>query len=160
MSESAVDFSESKIRAHSDVVAAPVIIIGGGPVGMMLALNLDALGIRCIMVNTQLRPQQHPKGGTHNSRTMEHYRRLGLADRIRKLGLPPDHPTDVVYFTRMNGWELQRIAMPSELEKQRMVAAAAATDQVPEPILRCNQMQVEALVFDHVTTRRNIVLRY
>ena len=160
MSESTVESTEPEVRAHSDVVAAPVIIIGGGPVGMMLALNLDALGVRCILVNTQARPQQQPKGGTHNSRTMEHYRRLGLSNRIRKLGLPPDHPTDVVYFTRMNGWELQRIAMPSELEKQRMVAAAAVTDQVPEPILRCNQMQVEALVFGHVTTRPNIVPRY
>jgi 2-polyprenyl-6-methoxyphenol hydroxylase-like FAD-dependent oxidoreductase len=160
MSGSAADSIGSKVHEPSSIVAAPVIIIGGGPVGMMLALNLDALGVRCILVNTQVRPQHHPKGGTHNSRTMEHYRRLGLSDRIRKLGLPPDHPTDVVYFTRMSGWELQRIAMPSEREKQRMVAAAAVTDQVPEPILRCNQMQVEDLVFDHVTTRPNIVPRY
>ena len=150
----------SQIGEAADVTTAPVIIIGGGPVGMMLALNLDALGVRNIVVNAQIRPQWHPKGGTHNSRTMEHYRRLGLASRIRKLGLPPDHPTDVVYFTRMNGWELQRIAMPSEREKQRSLAEAGATDQVPEPILRCNQMQVESLVFDHLTTRPNVVSRF
>ena len=150
----------SDIGEAANVTAAPVIIIGGGPVGMMLALSLDSLGVRSILVNTQTRPQWHPKGGTHNSRTMEHYRRLGLSSRIRKLGLPPDHPTDVVYFTRMNGWELQRIAMPSEREKQRMVAEAGPTDQVPEPILRCNQMQVESLVFDHLTTRPNIVSRF
>lgn len=160
MSDNAADSVDSKVPAHSDIVDAPVIIIGGGPVGMMLALNLDALNVRCILVNSQPRPQLHPKGGTHNSRTMEHYRRLGLSDRIRQLGLPPDHPTDVVYFTRMNGWELQRIAMPSEREKQHMVATAASTDQVPEPILRCNQMQVETLVFDHVTSRPNVVPRY
>ena len=144
----------------ADERAAPIIIIGGGPVGMMLALNLDALGVRSILVNAQPRPQWHPKGGTHNSRTMEHYRRLGLAAGIRKLGLPADHPTDVVYLTRLNGWELQRIAMPSEREKQRMVAEAGPTDQVPEPILRCNQMQVEAFVFDHVGKRPNIVGRF
>ena len=139
---------------------APVIIVGGGPVGMMLALNLDALGVRSVLINAQPRPLWHPKGGTHNSRTMEHYRRLGLSPRIRKLGLPPDHPTDVVYFTRMNGFELQRLPMPSERDKQRAVAQAGPIDQVPEPILRCNQMQVEALVFDHVATRDNIVKRY
>ena len=145
---------------NADEARTPVIIVGGGPVGMMLALNLDALGVRSVLINAQPRPLWHPKGGSHNSRTMEHYRRLGLSARIRRLGLPPDHPTDVVYFTRMNGYELQRLPMPSERDKQRAVAAAGPIEQVPEPILRCNQMQVEALVFDHVATRDNIVKRY
>jgi hypothetical protein len=68
---------------------------------------------------------------------MERYRRLGLARQIRKLGLPPDQPTDVTYSTRTNGWELARIKMPSESEKMRRVREASTTDQVPEPILRC-----------------------
>jgi 2-polyprenyl-6-methoxyphenol hydroxylase-like FAD-dependent oxidoreductase len=118
------------------------------------------MGVRSLLVNAETEPRRHPKGGTHNSRTMEHYRRLGLAGRMRKLGLPPDHPTDVVYVTRFNSWELQRIAMPSEREKMRSVAEASPTDQVPEPILRVNQMQIEAQAFAHVATRPNIVLRY
>jgi len=141
-------------------LTVPVIIVGGGPVGMMLALNLDALGVASVIVNVEPQPRWHPKGGTHNSRTMEHYRRLGLAGGLRKLGLPPDHPTDVVYVTRFNGYELQRIVMPSEREKMRAVAEAGPTDQIPEPILRVNQMQVEALVFAHVARRPNIVSRY
>ena len=86
----------------------------------------------------------HPKGSSHNSRTMEHYRRLGISGAIRKLGLPPDHPEDVGYFTRLTGWELARYHMPSELEVARLGAATQATDQTPEPMLRANQMYVEA----------------
>jgi 2-polyprenyl-6-methoxyphenol hydroxylase-like FAD-dependent oxidoreductase len=146
--------------AAAGLLAFPVIIVGGGPVGMVLALTLDSLGVASVIVNSEPRPRQHPKGGTHNSRTMEHYRRLGLSVELRRLGLPPDHPTDVVYVTRINGYELQRIEMPSEREKMRAVAQAGPTDQVPEPILRVNQMQVEAHVFASLDKRPHITRRY
>jgi 2-polyprenyl-6-methoxyphenol hydroxylase-like FAD-dependent oxidoreductase len=140
--------------------SVPVCIVGGGPVGMNLALNLAALGVRSILVNTDPETLQQPRGSTQNARTMEHYRRLGLARRIRKLGLPPDQPTDVTYSTRTNGWELARIKMPSESEKMRRVREASVTDQVPEPILRCNQMYVERFVLDHLKTIANVELRF
>lgn len=127
---------------------------------MVLALSLDALGVRSTIVNDEPRPRRLPKGGTQNSRTMEHYRRLGVADEIRALGLPQDHPTDVVYFTRFNGWELQRLRMPSEREKMRLRDSAEPTDQVVEPLLRCNQMHVEALLFDHLSTLANVEMRF
>jgi 2-polyprenyl-6-methoxyphenol hydroxylase-like FAD-dependent oxidoreductase len=138
----------------------PVAIIGGGPVGMMLAMSLDALGVASVIVNTDPTTRWHPKGGTQNARTMEHYRRLGLSRALRQLGMPQDHPTDVAYFTRLSAWELARIAMPSEAEKMRTVATASPTDQVPEPILRANQMYVEAAVFRQLPRRRHITLRY
>src|ERR1700721_1905491 len=115
----------------SEPATFPVAIVGGGPVGMMLAMNLDALGVECVLINTDPTTRWHPKGGTQNARTMEHYRRLCLSRRLRKLGMPADHPTDVAYFTRLSGWELARIAMPSEAEKMRAVANAVVTDQVP-----------------------------
>jgi 2-polyprenyl-6-methoxyphenol hydroxylase-like FAD-dependent oxidoreductase len=142
------------------MIEAPIVIIGGGPVGMNLALNLAAFDVRSIVLNTEPRTRWHPKGSTQNSRTMEHYRRLGLARQIRALGLPPDYPTDVGYFTRLNGWEMSRVSMPSEAEKMRHVAAAGATDQVPEPILRCNQMYVETFLFEHLKTVRAVELRF
>ena len=134
----------------AETIATPILIVGGGPVGMVLAMNLAALGVASLIVNSDPRPRWHPKGSTHNSRTMEHYRRLGLAEAIRRLGLPQDYPTDVGYFTRFTGWEIARLAMPSEGEKRRAVRAAQAADQVPEPILRCNQMYVERLLYEHL----------
>ena len=86
-----------------------VIIIGGGPVGMALALNLAALGVRSVLINRETGPRWHPKGSTQNARTMEHYRRLGIVEKIRAVGLPRDLQTDVTYFTSLTGWELARI---------------------------------------------------
>jgi 2-polyprenyl-6-methoxyphenol hydroxylase-like FAD-dependent oxidoreductase len=91
---------------------------------------------------------------------MEHYRRLGIARQLRPLGLAPDRPTDVSYFTRLTGWELARLRLPSDAEKQRGVEASAATDQIPEPDLRANQMYVEAFLLAHARTRPNITVRF
>jgi 2-polyprenyl-6-methoxyphenol hydroxylase-like FAD-dependent oxidoreductase len=137
-----------------------VAIVGGGPVGLMLALFLDRHGVRSVVFNSEPSARQHPKGSTHNSRTMEHYRRLGFGGEVRKLGLPPDHPTDVVYLTRLNGLQLARLPMPSEAEKMRIVATAPRHDQVPEPIHRANQMYVEKFLLDHAGKRPNITLRF
>ncbi len=138
----------------------PIIIIGGGPVGLVLAISLHALGIRSVLVNTDVSTRWIPKGSTHNSRTMEHYRRLGVADKVRALGLPPDDNTDVAFFTRLNGWELARLPMSSSREKMRQVRDAPVTDQVPEPIHRANQMYVEAFLYEHIKTLSNVSLRY
>jgi len=138
----------------------PVAVVGGGPVGLVLALFLDRYGVRSVLFNSDEGQWAHPKGSTQNARTLEHFRRLGISEPVRRLGLPADHPTDVAYFTRFNAWELARIRMPSEAEKMRAVAAAPATDQVPEPILRANQMYVEAFLLDYARTRPNITLRF
>jgi 2-polyprenyl-6-methoxyphenol hydroxylase-like FAD-dependent oxidoreductase len=143
-----------------EVKHIPVAIAGGGPVGLMLALFLDLHGVRSVIFNTEPEVRRHPKGSTHNSRTMEHHRRLGIAPRVRDLCLPINRPTDVSYYTSLTGWELGRIHMPSEADKRRAVAASAATDQIPEPLLRANQMYVEAFLFAHVRTRPNITVRF
>src|SRR5262245_7006248 len=141
-------------------LTAPVLIVGGGPVGLMLALFLDRHGVKSTVFNDAETTRWHPKGSTHNARTMEHYRRLGLSDAVRRLGLPPEHPGDVAYLTRYSGWELARIRLPSEQEKQQAVHCAAKLDQVPEPIHRANQMYVERLLLEHARTRANITLRF
>ena len=130
----------------------PVVIVGGGPVGMMVAMNMAALGVRSLVLNTGVDSRWHPKGSTQNARTMEHYRRLGVVGKVRKVGLPPDHPTDVGYFTSLNGWEMARLPMPSETEKMQRVREAPATDQVPEPLFRCNQMYAERELHAHMKT--------
>lgn len=137
-----------------------VAIVGGGPVGLMLALFLDFHGVPSVVFNTEETTRWHPKGSTEGSRTMEHFRRLGISGEIRNLGLPQDHPTDVAYFTRFSGAELARIRMPSTADAMRIVAEAPNTDQVPEPIHRANQMYVERFLFDHAKVRSNIDMRF
>jgi 2-polyprenyl-6-methoxyphenol hydroxylase-like FAD-dependent oxidoreductase len=137
-----------------------VAIIGGGPVGLLLALFLDRHGVRSTVFNTESSTRFHPKGNTHNSRTMEHYRRLGISAAIRELGLPRDHPRDVAYFTRCNAWELARFRFPTEAERMCELSREPATSQVPEPLLRANQMYVERFLLEHARTRANITLRF
>jgi 2-polyprenyl-6-methoxyphenol hydroxylase-like FAD-dependent oxidoreductase len=144
----------------ASILRTQVVIVGGGPVGMLLALFLDRYGVKSVIFNTELRVRMHPKGSSHNSRTMEHYRRLGISGDIRKLGLPPDHPKDAAYFTRFSGWELARYRMPSEIELARLATAMQATDQIPEPMQRANQMYVEEFLLRYVRTRPNIELRF
>ena len=127
---------------------------------MMLALFLDWHGVRSVLFNTEETTRWHPKGSTEGARTMEHFRRLGIADEIRKLGLPADHPTDVAYFTRFGAHELARLRMPSADEVRQQVAASAKTDQIPEPIHRANQMHVERFLFEYAKTRPNITMRF
>jgi len=131
----------------------PVAIVGGGPVGLALALFLDRHGVRCVVFNSEAETRWHPKGSTQNARTMEHYRRLGFAHDLRKLGLPADHSGDVAYFTRFNAYELARLRMPTAAEKGQAVATADKLDQFPEPLLRANQMYVEAFLLDEVRKR-------
>lgn len=140
-------------------VDTPVVIIGTGPVGMFLALDLASKGIRSVVIERETTHRRYPKGDTHNARTMEHYRRLGLAGAIRKAGLPPDHSTDVVYLTRLNGYELKRLRMPTGAEKMAEVAAHSVTSQVPEPLHRSNQVHVEKVVFERLLDTEAVTCR-
>ena len=75
-----------------------VAIAGGGPIGLALALHLDMYGVKSTIFNADSTTRWHPKGNVHNARTMELFRKLGLADKIRALGLPGGRPFDVAYF--------------------------------------------------------------
>ncbi len=124
----------------------PVLIVGGGMVGLSLAVDLGTRGVDCIIVNDGATEATHPQGNSVNARTMEHYRRFGLADQVRAAGLPPDHPTDVVYITRFAGWELARLAMPSSAEKVRDRPHSAHTRLTPEPLHRANFFYIETIL--------------
>ena len=123
-----------------------VLIVGGGMVGLSLAVDLGTRGVDCMIVSEGATEATHPQGNTLNARTMEHYRRLGLADQVRSAGLPPDHRTDVVYITRFAGWELARLAMPSSAEKLRNRTRSEHTQLTPEPLHRANFFYIETIL--------------
>ena len=137
----------------------PVAIVGGGPVGLLLALFLDRQGVASVVFDTKEGAHDEPRGNTHNARTMEHYRRLGISAPVRRLGLPAGHAADIAYFTRYAGRELSRLPLESRSRRMSTVAASPATDQTPEPVHRANQMYVEEFLHEHARTRPNITLR-
>src|SRR4051812_18604138 len=141
-------------------ISTEIAIVGGGPIGLALALHLDMYGVRSTVFNTEPETRWHPKGNIHNARTMELFRKLGIADRIRTLGLPGDHPFDVAYFTRLNAHEIARGRTPSRDARIAMRQTRPATDQLPEPTHRVNQMYVERLLFEEASRRPNITMRF
>ena len=90
-----------------------VLIVGGGPCGLMLANELGRRSISTLLIDEKPSTAFNPQANATQARTMEHFRRLGFADEVRALGLPADYPTDIAYFTRFAGYELARFSLPS-----------------------------------------------
>ncbi|SDC40680.1 FAD-dependent monooxygenase [Streptomyces prasinopilosus] len=141
-----------------DPLTTPVAVVGGGPVGLMLALFLDRQEVPCVVLNSQQDVPDRPRGSTHNARTMEHYRTLGLAERVRGLGLPAGHSAGISFFTRYNAHELALLPWPGTAEVLSRRSAADRAEPAPEPMHRANQMYVERLLLDHARTRPRITL--
>jgi len=137
-----------------------VIIIGGGPVGLIIALELDRQGINCLLVNNKLKTAVHPKANAINSRSMEHFRRHGIASKIRSSGLPSDYPTDVTYVTRLTGYELARLSMPSSSVAVQEAKNSNSVYDCSEPPHRCSQIYLEKILYDEVLNRTRIDVRF
>jgi 2-polyprenyl-6-methoxyphenol hydroxylase-like FAD-dependent oxidoreductase len=86
-----------------------VLVVGGGPTGMAMALELRSHGVGFVVVEAGDGAVSHPKVSSIGPRSMEFFRRWGIADRIRHSGWPRDHPLDCVWATRIGGHELFRI---------------------------------------------------
>jgi 2-polyprenyl-6-methoxyphenol hydroxylase-like FAD-dependent oxidoreductase len=94
----------------------------------------------------------NPKCNTTNARSMEHFRRLGCADRLRAAGLPANHPTHVVYVTRVNGYLLGRLNLPASSMRRQDAGALDEGWPTPEPQHRISQIFVEPILYDHART--------
>jgi 2-polyprenyl-6-methoxyphenol hydroxylase-like FAD-dependent oxidoreductase len=120
-----------------------VIIIGGGPCGLMLAIELGRRKVPVILLEEKTSPARFPAANATQARTMEHYRRLGFAEKVRAQGLPPDYPTDIAYFTRYTKHELARFSLPSARAAREMVRTLSGSWSAAELPHRVSQMFVE-----------------
>ena len=69
-----------------------VVIVGGGPVGMGMAIDLGQRGVRCVVVERYIHPQPIPKGQNLTQRTMEHFRAWGAESQLRAARtIPPEY---------------------------------------------------------------------
>jgi 2-polyprenyl-6-methoxyphenol hydroxylase-like FAD-dependent oxidoreductase len=130
------------------MVDAPVIIAGGGPIGMTLALELASHGVRSIVLERNATTTRHPKMDLTNGRSMELYRRMGIVDRLRRAGVPDDHCFDIVWATRgpSVGRELHRFRYPSPAEVHAIARRRNDGTYTREPPMRVSQIVIEPVL--------------
>src|SRR5206468_6128541 len=88
----------------------PVLIVGAGPIGLALAIELGHRRIPCLVIERNDRVGYAPRAKTTNVRTREHLRRWGIADRLRDASpLGVYYPSNIVFATRLKGHLLARI---------------------------------------------------
>jgi 2-polyprenyl-6-methoxyphenol hydroxylase-like FAD-dependent oxidoreductase len=137
-----------------------VLIVGGGPCGLMLANELGRRGVTAVLVDQKPTTAFNPQANATQARTMEHFRRLGLAREIRSLGLPPDFPTDIAYFTRYAHHELARFALPSATEATERIKRLSGSWSAAELPHRVSQKFVEQVLRRHAEALPTISINY
>lgn len=134
-----------------------VLIVGGGPVGLSLAMDLAWRGIEVIVAETRY-PGEPPsvKCNHVSARTMEVFRRLGLAQKVRDTGLPADYPNDASYRTTSTGIEMSRIPIPARNERYTATGGPDTWWPTPEPPHRINQIYLEPVIFAHAAAMSGV----
>jgi 2-polyprenyl-6-methoxyphenol hydroxylase-like FAD-dependent oxidoreductase len=137
-----------------------VLIVGGGPCGLMLANELGRRGIETILIDRKTSTAFSPQANATQARSMEHFRRLGFAHEIRAMGLPDDFPTDIAYFTRLTAHELGRVSLPSARDAQRLIKTMGGSWSAAELPHRVSQKFVEAVLYKHAKVCASVELAF
>ena len=137
-----------------------VIIVGGGPAGLTLAIELGRRNVAVALFDDDRADAFSPQANATQARTMEHFRRLGFADEIRRLGLPPDHPTDIVYYTTYAGYELARFRLPTARQAAELPKQLSGSWSAAELPHRVSQMYVERVLQRHAAALPKVTLYY
>jgi 2-polyprenyl-6-methoxyphenol hydroxylase-like FAD-dependent oxidoreductase len=141
-------------------VTADVLIVGGGPTGMTLALALGRRGVSVALAEKRELGEPGTVKCNHiSARTMEIFRRLGVAEDIRRAeGLPGDFPHDACTRTTVSGIELSRVPIPSRDERSESPVGPDTAWPTPEPPHRMNQIFMEPVLARHLRTLPTVTL--
>ena len=122
-----------------------VLIVGAGPVGLTLSIDLGKRGVRCIVIEKNDAPLGYPKMERCNPRTMEIFRRLGLADTVRAAGYPPDWPMDTYLVFDLMRPPLFKMAHPTVAQSKARRDATMDGSMPLEPYQIISQYTLRAV---------------
>ena len=136
-----------------------VLVVGAGPVGLTLAMDLAQRGVKVLVVEVRKFAEPPNVKCNHvSARSMEHFRRLGVAPTLRNAGLPANYPNDVVFRTSMTGIELTRIPIPCRENRYTETGGPDTDWDTPEPPHRINQIYLEPLLLKHAVAQEGVTL--
>ena len=142
-----------------EVADCQVLIVGAGPVGLTLAMELASRGVRVTIAETRRKGEPPEVKCNHvAARSMEIFRRLGVAGTLRNAGLPEDYPNDVAYRTTFTGYELTRIPIPCRRDRYTSKNGPDTWWPTPEPPHRINQIFMEPLLLAHAVAMPGVRL--
>lgn len=130
----------------------PVLIAGGGPVGLALAIELGMAGIASMLVERRDGTVSVPKMSGLTIRSMELNRRWGIAEKVKRAGWPQTRPNDFVYCTSMTGPVLTRVRIPPYIDKHPPFT--------PEPDCGCAQIFYDPILLERVRSLPSVELRH
>ncbi len=137
------EMTQANSRQHdvAKSIHVPVLIVGAGPVGLGMAIELGSRNIKTLVVDEGDGRVAHPRTGLIIVRTMELARKWGIADRIRNAGFPADYELSMVFCTSLNGHLIAKEPYPSMRE-------SPTPPETPEKKQRCPQSWMQPILAD------------
>ena len=140
-------------------LSCDVLIVGAGPVGLTLAMDLARRSVSVVVAEIRPRGEAPNVKCNHvSARSMEIFRQLGVVGKVRTAGLPADYPNDVSYRTTTTGIELSRIPIPARQDRYVATDGPDTWWPTPEPPHRINQIFLEPVLFEHARSLEGLTI--
>lgn len=131
-----------------------VVIVGGGPAGLAAAIELGMRGIPCVLLERSERGGYAPRAKTTHTRTREHLRRWGIAEKLAAAApFGVEYPSHVTFVTRLGGKLIKRFEHALQCLPDRNALYSEHSQWIP-------QYKVEAVLREHAQTLPAVDQRY
>jgi 2-polyprenyl-6-methoxyphenol hydroxylase-like FAD-dependent oxidoreductase len=148
-----------------DTLEAEVLISGAGPAGLSLAMELGSRGVSCLLIEPQLSVNDHPRASLLGPRSMEYFRRHGLADAILQAGLPTHLPYEIRFAVELAGpvlYHTQTVPSQESINEMHRGTRPATPEASNSP---CSRVQIgqdalEPVLRDYLSTLASVRVMY